>query len=69
MDSENKFWLGFWTIVGVVLFTIIVSTTIYNINYNAWYFAAWNNCVTSGGKPTRESIMGSDVTAFTCVRT
>lgn len=33
MDSDDKFWLGAWSIVASVIITITVSAATYNIKY------------------------------------
>lgn len=35
MCSESKFWLVLWGLAAVVLATLIVATTVYNIRKNA----------------------------------
>ena len=68
MDSEYKFWLGFWVIIGAAIIVVTISTVIYNMSYNIKYFEAWNNCVTADGQPINQTMLGSDLNTFTCVR-
>jgi hypothetical protein len=68
MDSEYKFWLGFWAIIGAAVIVLIISTVIYNMSYNIKYFEAWNNCVTAGGQPINQTMLGTEINTFTCVR-
>jgi LPS O-antigen subunit length determinant protein (WzzB/FepE family) len=68
MDSENKFWLGFWTIIAFVLVVFAVSALIYNMSYNVKYFEAWKTCVEAGGQPINQTMLGTQTNTFTCVR-
>lgn len=68
MDSENKFWLGCWSLVALVVITVAISTLVYNMSYNVRYFEAWNNCVESGGQPINQTMLGTQTNTFTCAR-
>lgn len=68
MDSENKFWLGTWSLVALVAITVAISTLVYNMSYNVKYFEAWNTCVEAGGQPINQTMLGTEINTFTCVR-
>ena len=68
MDSEYKFWLGFWAILAVVVMSVALCTLVYNMSYNVRYFEAWNACVEAGGQPINQTMLGTEINTFTCVR-
>ncbi len=68
MDSENKFWLGLWSLMAFVLVSFAVTALIYNMSYNVRYFEAWNKCVEAGGQPINQTMLGTEINTFTCVR-
>lgn len=68
MISEGEFWIKFWTLVTVVLVTVIVTLFMYSKHESTLKMEAWNNCVSAGGQPMSQPILGSQSTTFTCVR-
>jgi hypothetical protein len=68
MDSENKFWLGLYSLLAIVAMTALIGTFMYNMSYNVKYFEAWNICVEAGGQPINQTMLGTDLNTFTCVR-
>ena len=68
MDSENKFWIWLYSLFAVVALAVIIGTVMYNMSYNVKYFEAWNTCVEAGGQPINQTMLGSDLNTFTCVR-
>jgi len=68
MDSEDKSWIYFVALL-VLGFTVLVSgIVIYNIKHDKLYYSAWNGCVNNGGQPTEQTMLGSEVRTFTCIR-
>ena len=69
--DENKFWLGFWSIVASVLCTMIVSIGLVNYSDNTKRTANLTRLVESGTPPlyARCAVYGcSDAVALTLSR-
>lgn len=68
MTNEGVFWINLWRTIGAVFIGFVAILSVYNHYDGIRYTEMWNNCVNAGGQPTRQPMMGSESTTFTCVR-
>lgn len=66
--EENEFWLKFWTLFTIVLVVLICSIYYGFKHHQTLRAEAWNNCVSAGGQPMSQPMIGTSDTTFTCVR-
>jgi len=68
MDRDGIFWTTVWKTVSTVIISLAVIIAVFNHYDGMRYSEMWNNCVNAGGQPTRQPMIGSESTTFTCVR-
>jgi hypothetical protein len=68
MNSENKFWINLWSIVGTVMISLAMIIAVWNHYDNERRLNAWLACVEIGGQPINEAVIGSTISTFTCIR-
>lgn len=64
--NEEKFWLEFWKIIGMVTVAIVFIASVWIHSTSSLWYNSWNKCIEKGGEPKEIAIVGNNNVTFTC---